>query len=237
MSINLIIMGVQGSGKGTQAAKLSETDGLLHVSTGDLFRALKTREDEFAKKIQAIMASGNLVSDQDTNDVLQDHLERTPHEQGVIFDGYPRNRRQAEWLENYLASQGQQLTSVLLLELDLYAAFKRTFGRVNAKDGKIYNIYTNADEIDYKFVDDETKAFPARLEATLKATGEKLIRRPDDANAGSILKRMDDFINTTRELIPYYKAKGLLKVIDAAQSIETVTAEIKNAIESKRPKA
>lgn len=237
MSINLIIMGVQGSGKGTQAAKLSESDGLLHVSTGDLFRALRTREDEFAKKIQAIMASGNLVSDQDTNDVLKDHLERTPHEKGVIFDGYPRNKAQAEWLETYLASKGETLTCVLLLELDLYVAFKRTFGRVSAQDGKVYNIYTNADEIDYKFVDDEAKIFPARVEAKLKATGESMIRRLDDANAGAILKRMDDFLNTTRELVPYYEAKGLLYRIDAAQPIEKVTAEIKNAIESKRSRA
>ncbi|HEX2621686.1 MAG TPA: nucleoside monophosphate kinase [Phototrophicaceae bacterium] len=237
MTINLIIMGVQGSGKGTQAASLREAYGLIHVSTGDLFRALKTREDEFAKKIQVIMAAGNLVSDQDTNEVLKQHLDKTPHPGGIIFDGYPRNVEQSEWLEHYLAQHNEKLTAVLLMELDLYTAFKRTFGRVSTQDEKVsYNIYSNTGEIDYQFTKHEDNAFPPRLEATLKVTGEKLKRRPDDANAAAILKRMDDFVNTTTLLIPYYESKGLLVRIDASQSVETVSAKIKNAIESKRSK-
>lgn len=234
MTIHLILLGVQGSGKGTQAAILSEKYDLLHISTGDLFRALRTREDAFAKKIQTIMAAGNLVSDAETNAVLQDHLERTPQRSGIIFDGYPRNIAQAEWLDDYLQSQGQKLNGVLLMELDLYTAFKRTFGRVSSPDGTGYNIYYNQGEVAHQFVADEAKLFPPRLEATLTTTGEKLIRRPDDANTGAILKRIDDFANTTAQLAPYYEAKGLLVRIDAAQPIEAVTEQMIHAIDTRK---
>ncbi|MBC8098048.1 MAG: nucleoside monophosphate kinase [Armatimonadetes bacterium] len=233
MKLFLLLMGVQGSGKGTQASVLCQAYNLVHVSTGDLFRALRTRDDEFARKIQAIMAAGQLVSDADTNDVLRDHLERTDLKNGVIFDGYPRNIAQADWLASYLAQRGEKLAAVVLLELDLYTAFKRTFGRVSSADDKhSYNIYFNAEGVEHRFVKHETDAFPPRIEATLN--GQPLKRRPDDANAGAILNRIDDFIKTTSPLVPYYEGKGLLAKLDALQPIENVTTQIKAIIERQR---
>jgi adenylate kinase len=236
MALYLNMMGVQGSGKGTQAAIICKHYNLTHISTGDLFRALKTREDEFAKKIQAIMAGGNLVPDSDTNDVLQEYLESGKvKSNGVLFDGYPRNIAQAEWLENYLGSKGEKLSAVILLELDLYSAFKRTFGRLLTQDSKgSYNIYSNVDGIDYRFVSYEGNEFPPRLEGTITATGEALVRRPDDANAAAVIKRIDDFVTTTAPLIPHYVAKDLLVRVNADQPIDAVTAQIKQAIEAKR---
>lgn len=237
MALYLNIMGVQGAGKGTQAGFIRDEYNLLHVSTGDLFRALKTREDDFARKIQAIMASGQLVSDDDTNEVLKDHLERTDLRGGVIFDGYPRTTYQAEWLDKYLAEKGEQLTAVLLLDLDLYTAFKRTFGRLVLENDKdvTYNIYYDADKITHQFVEDPNKQYSALLEGTVKATGDKLVRRaPDDANAGSIVRRIDIFSQTTAPLIDYYNKKGLLKRIPADQSKDAVLAQIKQVIEEKR---
>lgn len=233
MGVYLILMGVQGSGKGTQASVVRDAYDLLHISTGDLFRALKTRDDDFARKIQAIMAAGHLVSDEDTNEVLRDHLERTPHDHGVIFDGYPRNIAQAEWLDQYLAAEDKPLTAVVLLELDLYTAFKRAFGRVGSGENT-YNIYYNAEGVAYEFVKHETEAFPPRLEATLTATGETLKRRPDDANADAVLKRIDIYMETTAPLIAYYEEKGLLVRISADQPIEAVSEQIKQAIDARR---
>ena len=133
-------MGVQGAGKGVQAQFIKEHYNLPHVSTGDLFRAMKTREDELAKRVQDIMQSGALVDDDTTNEVVRDRLEQPDAASGVILDGFPRNQNQAAWLENYLAGKGQSLAAVLLLELDLYTAFKRAFGRVTAQSGDSYNI-------------------------------------------------------------------------------------------------
>jgi adenylate kinase len=234
MAINLILMGVQGSGKGTQAALISEKYNLLHVSTGDLFRALKNRDDDFARKIQAILASGKLVSDEETNEVLQDHLEKTDLRNGLILDGYPRNTAQAEWLEDYLASKGESLTAVILLELDAYTAFKRAFGRVSSSQTS-YNIYSNADDIEFEFVKHDEQLFPPRLDAKLKSTGKSLSRRPDDASADAVIKRIDLFLNETAPLVDYYEQKGLLSRINAEQPIDVVTEQIMQVIEQRKP--
>lgn len=231
MSIYLIMMGVQGAGKGTQAAFLSDKYGIPHVSTGDLFRAMKTREDDFAKSIQQIMASGQLISDETTNEILRERLEQPDAANGVILDGYPRTVAQAEWLENYLYEQGEKLSAVLVLEIDFFTAFKRAFGRVKSDTTEeSYNIFFHTDEVEYTTVEHPDKAFPPRLEATLKATGEKLSRRPDD-EAFSVVKRIDTYVETTQPLVDYYTDKGLVITIDASQSVEAVTHEIVAAVE------
>lgn len=230
MSLYLIIMGVQGAGKGTQAAFIQEEYGIPHVSTGDLFRAMKHREDELARRIQDIMRAGALVPDEATNEVLQDRLEQADAAGGVVLDGYPRNIAQAEWLESYLASKGKSLAAVLLLELDLYTAFKRAYGRAKSEaTGKTYNVYYSDDEIELDFVDHPEGAFPPRMEPRLKSTGETLVRRADD-EAAAVITRIDTYMETTRPLIDHYRAKGLLLSIDADQPIEAVSAEIKAAI-------
>ena len=229
MSLYLIIMGVQGAGKGTQAAFIQQEYGIPQVSTGDLFRAMKTREDDLARRVQEIMNSGQLVPDDVTNEVLQDRLEQSDAANGVILDGYPRNIAQAEWLENYLQGKGEKLSAVLLLELDLYTAFKRAYGRVKSADtGKTYNIYFH-DGIDTNFVNDPDGEFPPKVEAQLKETGEFLTRRSDDS-APSVIKRIDTFTETTAPLINHYRNQGLLIEIDAAQPIEAVSATIKSKL-------
>lgn len=232
MSLNLIIMGVQGAGKGVQAAIISDLYDIPHISTGDLFRAMKNREDELALKIQDIMKSGQLVSDDDTNEVLKDRLQQPDAQSGVILDGYPRNIAQAEWLNRYLEAKGEQLTVVLYLKLDLYVAFKRAFGRVTSKSGKSYNIYYNDEGIEWEFIEHDSKEFPPKLHAVVKETGEELVRRPDDANAHAIIRRIDTFLESTSPLIQYYRDLGLLVEINADQPIDTVTEDIKKAIEN-----
>lgn len=234
MGLYLVIMGVQGAGKGTQAVRIAETYTIPHISTGDLFRAMKTRTDELAVRVQEIMASGQLVSDETTNEILQDRLQQTDAaESGAILDGYPRNIAQAEWLENYLNGRGEALAAVILLQLDPYTAFKRAYGRVTSpSDGTAYNIYTNAEAIDWEFDEHPEKAFPPRISATHKETGEVLKRRPDD-EAASVVKRIDTYLKTTAPLIKHYRAKNVLVEIDAAQPIEDVTAAIKSAIDSR----
>jgi adenylate kinase len=232
MGLYIILMGVQGAGKGEQARFIQKTYGIPHVSTGDLFRAMKDRTDRLAQQIQKTMAEGKLVSDETTNEVVQERLEKPDAKGGVIFDGYPRTPDQAAWLDNYLASKGEKIGTVLLLELDLYEAFRRAFGRITSEsDGKSYNIYSNAEGMDWAFVDHPDKTFPPRLEATIKATGEKLKRRPDDASAHAIIKRIDTFLATTQPLIAYYEQKGLLSRVNAAQSIEAVSQDMRKIID------
>jgi len=234
LSLYILLMGVQGSGKGTQAAFLQNETNIPHVSTGDLFRAMRNRTDDLARSIHETMAAGRLISDQQTNEVVKDRLAQPDAANGAILDGYPRTIPQAEWLENHLSEQGKKLNAVILLQLDPYMAFKRTFGRVGAKGE--YNIYYNNEGVEAQFVDlDDKKTFPPRLDATLSATGEKLLRRPDDASADAILKRIDTFMAETQVLIPYYRQKRLLYEIPAEQPIEVVHFAIKHIVDSVKP--
>ena len=230
MSLYVILMGVQGAGKGLQAKLLEERYGIPQVSTGDLFRAMRARTDELARKVQDIMASGQLVDDDTTNAIVVDRLAQADAQNGVILDGYPRNQIQAAFLEAYLRDKGARINAVLLLELDLYVAFKRAFGRVSSDEGTSYNYYYNADGVDFSWVAHADNAFPPRLDAALCATGEILKRRPDDASADAIIKRIDTFLETTQPLINYFEAKGIVRKIDADQSIDAVWADIGRAL-------
>jgi len=234
MGLFLLIMGVQGAGKGIQAGLVQKHYGIPQISTGDLFRAMKTRTDALAQQIQTIMASGQLISDEITNQVVKERLEQPDVQAGAIFDGYPRTPDQAKYLDDLLASKGEKLSAVLLMELDLYDAFRRAFGRVTAADGESYNVYTTPELLDVKWNEHPEKAFPPSLEATLKATGEKLKRRADDAHAHAIIKRIDDFRSLTAPLISYYDARGLVKRVDASVSIEAVSAQVNTIIDAAR---
>jgi adenylate kinase len=234
MGLYIILMGVQGAGKGEQARFIRETYQIPHISTGDLFRAMKTREDDLAKRIQQLMAEGKLIDDDTTNEVVKDRLAQPDAANGVILDGYPRTPAQADWLEQHLASKGERVTAVILLELDLFTAFKRAFGRVtSAKTGKTYNIYSNSEGIEWQFVDyPEGAQYPPRLRARSLEDGEELQRRPDDASAHAIIKRIDTYVQTTQPLLEYYREKGLLKTVNADQSIPAVSEEIRRLIDS-----
>jgi adenylate kinase len=235
MGLYLILIGPQGAGKGVQAGFIRQRyGGIPHISTGDLFRAMRTRQDDFARQIQQLMAEGKLISDEITCKMVEERLAEPDAQGGVLFDGFPRTLPQAEWLEQHLAAKGEKITAVLLLDLDLYQAFRRTYGRVTSAQGDSYNIYSNADQIEWDWMEHPEKTFPPRLEARVKATGEKLIRRPDDAHADAIIQRLDAFLRDTHALIPYYEQKGRLRRVDAAQSIEAVSADIQKVINTAR---
>ena len=224
MGLYIILMGIQGAGKGLQARFIEAGYGIPQVSTGDLFRAMQTRSDDLARKVQDIMASGQLVDDDTTNAIVADRLTQADAQNGIILDGYPRNHAQAQFLESHLAEKDARVNAVLLLELDLYIAFKRAFGRVSDAAGGSYNYYYNRAGADFRWMQDETDVFPPRLEAHLDGTSLK--RRPDDASADAIIKRIDTFLAATQPLISYFEAKGIVKRIDANQTIEAVRADI-----------
>ena len=250
MALFLMLMGPQGAGKGVQAREISAGLDILHVSleelhhvetvnelkqprphvsTGDLFRAMRQREDDLAREVQATMAAGHLINDDLTNKVLRDRLEQPDARTGAVLDGYPRNLVQADFLDKYLAERGERLDAVLLLDLDLFEAFRRSYGRITAADGRSYNIYSHGEEVDWEFVEHPERAFPPQLKARLRESGEALIRRPDDAHAHAIIQRIELFLAEKEELVAYYEERGILRRIDAVQDIGTVTLDITHA--------
>lgn len=230
MSLYLILIGVQGAGKGEQARFLSSQYGIPQVSTGDLFRAMRTRTDDFARQIQETMNAGKLIDDDTTNQVVRERLSLPDAAAGAILDGYPRTPAQADWLAAFLAQRGAALRAVILFELDLFTAFKRAFGRVSTPDDKkSYNIYSHNEGVEWAFEDHPDKAYPPRLVASVG--GVPLKRRPDDANAHAIIKRIDTFLEQTAPLIDYYRERGLLRTIDAEQPIAAVSAALRDLID------
>ncbi|MCY3719611.1 MAG: nucleoside monophosphate kinase [Anaerolineaceae bacterium] len=235
MGLYLILLGVQGAGKGVQAAWIQQHYGIPHVSTGDLFRAMRTREDELAQRIQAIMASGQLISDEITNEVVRDRLSQPDAAGGAILDGFPRNEVQAAWLDDYLASKGEAVNAVLLMEIDLYVAFKRAYGRIASEDGaRIYNLYYQNENIDWRLEEHPEGAWPPRVTGSECDTGMPLVRRPDDASADVVIRRIDTYLETSMPLVNWYRGRGLLRSVDAEQSIEDVSAAIQAVIETNR---
>jgi adenylate kinase len=232
MGLFVILMGVQGSGKGEQARFMQETYGIPQISTGDLFRAMKTREDEFARRVQQMMAEGTLIDDATTNEIVRQRLAEPDAQAGAIFDGYPRTPAQAAWLDEHLASKDERLAAVLLLDIDLFTAFKRAFGRVTTKAGVGYNLYSKTDGVTFEWVEHPQGNHPPRLKAVVTATGEELHRRPDDAHAHAIIKRMDTFVATTAPLIAYYESKGLVQRVPAELPIEQVSADIRAILDA-----
>jgi len=231
MGLYIILMGVQGAGKGVQAGFIKQTFGIPHVSTGDVFRAMKTREDELAKRVQAIMASGQLVDDATTNEVVADRLSQDDAQNGVILDGYPRNANQAAFLDQLLADKGEKINAVLLLNLDLFTAFKRAFGRVTDKSVEpevSYNYYYKQGDVKFTVEEHPDKTYPPRMIATLN--GKTLTRRTDDADAMAVVKRIDTYLENTIPVLDYYREQGIVFDVNAEQSIADVSKDIQQII-------
>ncbi len=127
--MNLLVLGPQGSGKGTQAKRISDGHGIPHISTGEMFRSAIAARTELGRRVEPILASGGLVPDALTIALIRDRLSRTDTSRGFILDGFPRNIEQAEALDVMLAEIGRGLDAVLFLDLDDERATERILGR------------------------------------------------------------------------------------------------------------
>jgi adenylate kinase len=216
----IVLMGVQGSGKGTQAGKLKEKYGLPHVTSGGLFRAMKNENTPLAQEVQAIMAVGKLVPDDVTIRVVGDRLSKGDAIQGAILDGFPRTLPQAEALDQLLSQMDSKVTVVPFLKLEQIDAVDRIVNR------RVCSVdETHADGYNLK-----TK--PPQVEGHCDICNAPLIQRKDDTLEGAT-KRISLFFEETTPLLDYYQAQGVLATIDATQSIDQVTAALVEAIDEK----
>lgn len=205
--------GAPGTGKGTQLKNLADpSKGIFHISTGDLFRALdETREP--GKSIAATMRKGDLVSDEQTLELLK---AKIPAEARVILlDGYPRTPQQAEDLADYIAESGGKLAKVLWFVTPLERLFYRLTGRVtcSSKDGcgEIFNINTN----------------PPKEQGRCDKCGRELIER-DDQKPEVVAKRIAEFVSKTLPMHAFYKDLDVFAEIDADRPIEEIASVVRN---------
>src|SRR5260370_38439751 len=150
--IYILLMGVQGAGKGTQAQFLKERYGIPHVTTGGMFRDMKNEDTPLAREIQQTMADGHLVSDEATIAAVRERLKKSDVTDGVILDGFPRTLPQAQALDAMLAEMGRKVTVVTYLELHREEAIKRVTDRcVCALDSNhVYNLKTHPPQVEGK---------------------------------------------------------------------------------------
>jgi adenylate kinase len=127
--VNLLVLGPQGSGKGTQAARLSAGHGILHVSTGDMFRAAIAAGTELGREVEPILAAGDLVPDGLTVALIRERLSQPDAASGFVLDGFPRNLEQSQALDAMLAEIGRTLDAVLFFDLSDEIALERLLGR------------------------------------------------------------------------------------------------------------
>jgi len=196
----VVFLGPPGAGKGTQAQRLAQEKGFIHISTGDLLREAVKRGTELGKKAKEYMDRGELVPDHLIVEMIK---EKIPSEGNVILDGFPRTVAQAEALDAMLTGMGKLVDAVILFDVPDEVVIERLSGRrIDPKTGKVYHIKYNP-----------------------PPEGVEVIQRDDDREE-VIKKRLEVYRKQTTPLIEYYKERGLLKVIDATKSPEEVYKEL-----------
>jgi adenylate kinase len=199
--MNIIFVGVQGSGKGTQAKIVAEKMGLCHISTGDL---LRDATGELGERVKKIIADGNLISDKLMLDILRERMSLGDCENGIILDGFPRNLEQAKLLGLEI-----EINKVVEIKISDEESLRRLSGRVSCKDcGEGYNICT--------------APRPKVLEKCDKCGG-RLMQRADD-NEDAIAKRIKTYHNETEPILDFYGEKVV--VIDGEREIGEISEDI-----------
>lgn len=207
--MRLVFLGPPGAGKGTIAAKAKLVYSIPHISTGDLFRANIKNGTELGRRVQAILAAGDLVPDEVTIDMVHERLKEEDALKGFILDGFPRTIAQADAL-----GAMTDLDRVVNFVLDKEDIVKRLSGRRVCKStGRTYHILYN----------------PPKVEGIDDETGEALIQRDDDKEE-AIRNRLEVYEASTAPLIAYYRDKGLLVDIDASKSPDEVLASMVEAL-------
>jgi len=209
-------MGAPGAGKGTQARLLQERLHLPQISTGDIFRALKTAQTPLAQEVRDIMKRGQLVPDDLTIRLVKERTAQDDCKDGYILDGFPRTPAQAASLEKLAAEQGKAIVAVLI-DVPQDMLEKRITGRRNCPVcGEIYNIYFKPPKSD-NVCDFHPDA--------------QLVCRADD-NVETVKARLATHEKQTRPLIEYYKSAGLLRTVDGTRGRETVYEDILTQIDA-----
>jgi len=216
--MRIVLLGAPGSGKGTQSQRLVERLGIPQVSSGDLLRAAVARGTELGRRAKEAMDGGRLVDDSLVLQMIRERLGAGDTRRGFILDGFPRTLAQAEALERLLRDLTQPLDAVVQLEVDAAELVRRISGRRCCADcGRVFNLFTSP---------------RAAIESELcPRTGapHRLTQRPDD-NEATVAERLRVYEEKTRPLIDFYRARGLLRVIDATGDVEEVSRRLGQAL-------
>ncbi|MDH5243216.1 MAG: adenylate kinase [Chloroflexota bacterium] len=210
----VVLLGAPGAGKGTQADVLAQRLGVPHVATGDLFRAAVRDGSPIGLEARRHMERGQLVPDEITIRMLLARLEQDDAKGGVILDGFPRNRAQAEALDVALAERGMGVDRAVSIQVETDELVRRLSGRWVCRDeGHVYNEKTN----------------PPQIEGRCDLDGSPLIQRDDD-KVETIRARLTHQLSSLQEVVAHYRTNGVLREVDGQASIDEVAAAILAAL-------
>ncbi len=213
----IILVGAQGSGKGTQAELLSQTLGVPHIASGDLFRKAIDEKTELGMKAKAYIDRGELVPDDLTVTMVVKRLEEPDCSQGVLFDGFPRTVAQAEVLDRGLQEVGKQIDLAIYLQVPREELLKRLSGRYICRANQhVYNINTHL----------------PKVAGICDIDGSELYQRSDDTGE-AVQKRLDIFFNETIRLLDYYGNQNKLVEVDGNQDIDQVQQSLLSVIRTR----
>jgi adenylate kinase len=216
--MHVMLMGAQGAGKGTQASRVAPTLGLVHLSTGELFREAMSSGSELGLRIKDVYDRGELIPDDLTLSLVDARLNEIAAmdgAEGALFDGFPRTLPQAVGLDEMLGARGEKLRAVIEVKVPLEVLIQRLTGRrVCPNCGAVYHLEHD----------------PPKAEGICDRCGSALIQRADD-RPEPIKKRLAIYFDQTAPLLDYYRKRGLLVEVDGNRPVDEVTPDIINAIE------
>ena len=209
--MNLILLGPPGAGKGTQAKRLAQTHGLVQLATGDMVRSAIASGSELGRRVKAIYDAGQLVPDDIIIQMIADRIGQPDSARGFILDGFPRTVPQAEALDAVLAERGQALDHVILIEVDEAALVDRIAGRFTCQGcGASYH---------------ERYRRPQAEGVCDVCGGTDLVHRADD-RPEAVKTRFEVYRRQTEPILPYYRARGILRTVNGMADIDEVTRQI-----------
>ena len=213
--MRLILLGLPGAGKGTQANTIAERNGLLHVSTGDMFRAAAAEGTELGKRAQEYMSRGELVPDEVTIGMLLERIAATDADAGFMLDGFPRTIAQAEALDAALAERDEAIDAVPYIQVPEEDLMARLTGRWTCPDcGAIYHELHQ----------------PPRRARCCDDCGSELTQRADD-RPDTVRQRLEVNREQTEALVEYYGRAGKLYAVDGTGDPADVSERLLRVLE------
>jgi len=212
--MNLLLMGLPGAGKGTQAERMIEKYDIPHISTGDMFRAAIKEETPLGKRAKEYMDAGNLVPDEVTIGIVRERLSKEDCQKGFLLDGFPRTTAQADALEQILADMERKIDFVLNIHVDPKKLLERLSGRRLCYDcGATYHVIFN----------------PTTVDGQCDKCNGGLYQRDDD-NEKTVENRLNVNISQQQPLLDFYQEKGYLRNVEGNKAIDEVFKDIEEIL-------
>ncbi|HCY8704127.1 TPA: adenylate kinase [Staphylococcus aureus] len=208
--MNIILMGLPGAGKGTQASEIVKKFPIPHISTGDMFRKAIKEETELGKEAKSYMDRGELVPDEVTVGIVKERISEDDAKKGFLLDGFPRTIEQAEALNNIMSELDRNIDAVINIEVPEEELMNRLTGRrICESCGTTYHLVFNS----------------PKVEGICDIDGGKLYQREDD-NPETVANRLSVNIKQSKPILDFYDQKGVLKNIDGSKDISDVTKDV-----------